>query len=136
MPGMVGNRPRLVVTQTANFLLVFTFAICEPLAMTTHPSPPSYVMAFREWFGLTRAQAELLLALYDAHGELMTSRDLAAATGVAAGSVPFHLVDIRAALEAEGLDTERGKGYRLTEEGLDECRSALVCIGEELRLAG
>jgi DNA-binding winged helix-turn-helix (wHTH) protein len=104
--------------------------------MTTSPSPSSYVMAFREWFGLTRAQSELLLALYDAHGELLTSRDLAAATGVAAGSVPFHLVDIRAALEAEGLDTERGKGYRLTEEGLEECRNALMRIGEELRLAG
>ncbi len=98
-------------------------------------SAPSFRMAFREWFGLTRAAADLLVALYDARGELMTVRELAAAAGVAPGSVTFHLVDVRAALEAEALDTERGKGYRLSEEGLAECRDALLQIGEELRRA-
>ena len=93
-------------------------------------------MAFREWFGLTRAQADLLRALYDADGGLMTPRELAAAAGVAAGAISYHLVDIRRALEAEAVDTEPGHGYRLTEEGLAECRAALVRIGEELRRAG
>ena len=99
-------------------------------------SPPSCAMAFREWFGLTRAQADLLLALYDARGELLTPAELAVRTAVSKGSISFHLVDIRRALEAEAVDTEPRCGYRLTEEGLAECRAALARIGEELRLAG
>jgi hypothetical protein len=55
---------------------------------------------------------------------------------VAPGSVPFHVVDIRRALEVEAVDCEPGKGYCLTEEGLAECRDALLRLGEELRRAG
>jgi hypothetical protein len=92
-------------------------------------------MAFREWFGLTRAQASLLAALFAAQGGLMTARQLAAAGGVAAGAITYHLVDVRRALEAEGLDTEPGCGYRLTEVGLAECREALRRLGQELMAA-
>lgn len=99
------------------------------------PSPPSFAMAFRVWFGLTPAQAELLLALYDAQGEPMSPQALGEAAGVSARAVTFHVVDIRRALEPEALDTEPGRGYCLTEEGLAECRAALLAIGEELRAA-
>jgi hypothetical protein len=50
--------------------------------------------------------------------------------------VAFHIVDIRRALEVESLDCEPGRGYSLTEEGLAECRDALLRIGDELRRAG
>jgi hypothetical protein len=95
-------------------------------------SPSSFAMAFREWFGLTRAQANILAELYAAAGGFRTSRELGAAAGTAAGSAPFHLVDIRKALEVEAVDSEPGRGYRLTDEGMAECRDALLRIGQEL----
>ena len=89
-------------------------------------------MAFREWFGLTRAQSDLLAVLFAANGAVLSPAQWGAAAGVAPGSITFHLVDIRRALEAEAVDTEPGRGYRLTEEGLAECRDALVRLGQEL----
>ena len=98
----------------------------------TTTGPSSYAMAFREWFGLTRAQANILAALYVADGAFRSQSELGAAAGIAPGSAPFHLVDIRRALEVEAVDSEPGKGYRLTQGGLAECRDALVRLGQEL----
>jgi DNA-binding winged helix-turn-helix (wHTH) protein len=60
---------------------------------------------------------------------------LARQSAVTPRSVSFHMVSLRQALEAEAIDTERGRGYRLTEEGRAECRAALRQVGEELRRA-
>lgn len=95
----------------------------------------SFRVAFREWFGLRPAPAELLIALFNAKGDLVPSPQLAKAAGVSVGAVQFHVSDLRAALETEALDCERGRGYRLTEVGLSECRAALWTMGEELRRA-
>ena len=48
----------------------------------------------------------------------------------------FHLFAVRQALECEGLDHVPGQGYRLSEIGLEECRSAIRTLAEELRAAG
>ncbi len=93
-------------------------------------------LAFREWFGLTPAAAEILAVLYGARGELMAPDHLARQAGVSPRAVGFHLFSVRQALECEGLDHEPGQGYRLSEIGLDECRAALLTLAEELRAAG
>ena len=92
-------------------------------------------LAFREWFGLTPAPAEILAALYRAKGGLVTSEELARQAGVSPRSIGFHLFAVRQALECEGLDHEPGQGYRLSEVGLDECRAAIRTLAEELRAA-
>ena len=93
-------------------------------------------LAFREWFGLTPAASEILAVLYAAKGQSMAPEELARRAGVSPRSVGFHLFSVRQALECEGLDHEPGHGYRLSEIGLGECRSALRTLAEELRAAG
>ena len=93
-------------------------------------------LAFREWFGLTPAGAEILAVLYGAKGEALAPDDLARQAGVSPRSVGFHLFAVRQALDCEGLDHLPGDGYRLSEIGLDECRAALLTLAEELRAAG
>ena len=93
-------------------------------------------LAFREWFGLTPAAAEVLSVLYGAAGETLAPDALAQQAGVSPRSVGFHLFAVRQALDCEGLDHQPGEGYRLSEIGLDECRAALLTLAEELRAAG
>ena len=93
-------------------------------------------LAFREWFGLTPAAAEILAVLYAAKGQTIMADDLARTAGVSPKAVGFHLFSVRQALDCEGLDPEPGQGYRLSEVGLDECRAALRTLAEELRAAG
>ena len=93
-------------------------------------------LAFREWFGLTPAAAEILAVLYAAKGRTIQADDLARTAGVSPKAVGFHLFSVRQALDCEGLDLEPGQGYRLSEVGLDECRAALRTLAEELRAAG
>jgi len=89
--------------------------------------------AFREWFGLRPAEADLLAGLYAADGRVVSRDELAAAARVVIPSVPVLVVRLRDALEPESIDCERGVGYRLTDQGLDECRRALRSLSEELR---
>jgi len=88
--------------------------------------------AFREWFGLRPAEADLLVSLFEANGALVKSHVLAAMAKVSPPSVPVLLVRLRSALETEAIDCERGRGYRLTEIGLAECRNALRALCDEL----
>jgi len=93
-------------------------------------------LAFGEWFGLTRAAAEILAVLYGAGGGTVAPDQLARQAGVSPRAIGFHLFAVRQALECEGLDHVPGRGYRLSEVGLDECRAALRALAEELRAAG
>ena len=93
-------------------------------------------LAFREWFGLTPAGAEILAVLYGAKGATLSPDELAQKAGVSPRSIGFHLFAVRQALECEGLDHLPGHGYRLSEIGLAECRGALRTLAEELRAAG
>lgn len=92
----------------------------------------SYRMAFREWFGLAPAQADVLVMLYAAHGSPQRSTDIAKAFRVSKGSVYQCILKLRGALTTEALDYSE-LGYYLTEDGLAECRAALWKMGEELR---
>ncbi len=93
-------------------------------------------LAFREWFGLTPAGAEILAVLYGAKGATLSPDELARKAGVSPRSIGFHLFAVRQALECESLDHLPGHGYRLSEIGLDECRAAVRTLAEELRAAG
>jgi DNA-binding response OmpR family regulator len=89
--------------------------------------------AFREWFGLRPAEADLLTGLYEAEGEVVSRAQLAATARVVLPSVPVLVVRLRGALEPEAIDCARGQGYRLTDQGLAECRRALRSLSEELQ---
>jgi hypothetical protein len=93
-------------------------------------------LAFREWFGLTPAGAEILAVLYGARGATVAPEMLAREAGVSPRAIGFHLFAVRQSLECEGLDHVPGHGYRLSEVGLEECRSAIRTLAEELRAAG
>jgi len=90
-------------------------------------------MAFREWFGLTPAGAEILAVLYGANGSALEPEALAKAAGVSPRAIGYHLFAVRQALEQDGLEHVPSQGYRLSEPALDECRAALRTIAEELR---
>ena len=92
-------------------------------------------IAFRDWFGLWRSTADLLTALYAAQGRPRTAAELAREARIAEGAMCFHVHKLRAALECEGLDTEPGGRYCLTDQGLAECRAVLHALADELSRA-
>ena len=93
---------------------------------------PSFRFAFRAWFGLPPADAEMLAVLYGRGGGFVTLHELADLAGLTPNSVMTRMVNLRAALEVEAIDHVRLSGYRLTEGGLAECRAALCAMAEEL----
>ena len=90
----------------------------------TEPLSSAWIACFREWFGLSKHEARLLTALFQAGGELMQPHELAEAAEVSEGAIRMHVYSVRAAMRPEALDCERLQGYRLTEAGLDECFDA------------
>ena len=98
-------------------------------------STSSFRAAFRTWFGLTDAETEVLGVLYDAKGELRTAPTMAIEAGIKLGSLMMLISRLRQVMDEEAIDCVPGRGYRLTEVGIGECRSALWTIGEELRRA-
>lgn len=102
---------------------------------TTDLTQLSYRMAFREWFGLRPAEADVLIGLYVARGAFVLSQALATAAGVGCAGIPEHVRNIRTAMDTEAVDSARRMGYRLTDGGMAECRAALWTMGEELRTA-
>lgn len=78
----------------------------------------------REWFGLRRAEANILIALYDARGSLRPET-LSLETGVGPLTVKTHISRIRQCLDAEAIDSARRQGYTLTEIGRAECLAVL-----------
>lgn len=90
-------------------------------------------MVFREWFGLTAAQADLLSVLFGEESAI-TAPELALRAGVVRSAICTHVSAIRRALDTEALDRD-GDGYRLTQAGRAECLAALWTLGEELRHA-
>jgi len=93
---------------------------------------PSYRFAFRAWFGLPPADAEMLAVLYGRGGGFVALHELADLVGVKPATVMTRMVNLRASLECEAIDHVRLAGYRLTEGGLAECRAALLAMAEEL----
>lgn len=91
-------------------------------------------MAFREWFGLSPAEADILVALYTAGGQFIQTDDV-----LPAHYAPFTLrqrvMNLRRALEVEAIDFVRGCGYRLTDVGLAECQRAIEEVKAALREA-
>lgn len=90
--------------------------------------------AFRGWFGLRRAEANLLVALYDADGALCRET-LTAEAKLRPGTVKTHICRLRQALDVEAIDSGRRQGYVLTEIGREECSEAIRQMGVEQRAA-
>lgn len=89
-------------------------------------------IVFCHWFGLTASEADLLVMLFDAPDAPLSMRDLVQRTGLTRTNINFRMHRVRAALETEAIDHVRGAGYRLTDEGRQECRAAAWQIGQEL----
>jgi len=101
--------------------------------MTTPEETSSLRMAFRDWFGLTGTEADVLTALYQAAGAPLAPAALVGHTGSTAGAISVHMVQLRRALDAEAIETLPQAGYRLSPTGLDECRAAILTIANALR---
>lgn len=91
--------------------------------------------AFRSWFGLPPAEADLLVALYVAKGEPVHPSDLVKAAEIAPMSFYTRMSCLRQAFEPEAIDNIPRAGYSLTEVGLAECKSALSQMAGELAVA-
>jgi hypothetical protein len=81
--------------------------------------------AFTAWFGISTPQASLLTHLYEARGGYITTGDLSAKERVSHEALITRVSRLRQAMECEAIDSERGLGYRLTEIGTGECRTAM-----------
>ena len=96
----------------------------------------SMAAAFGEWFGLERTSTVVLVQLYRLGAEPATAAQLAVmSSSTPSAVVRHHLPRLRQALNAEAIDSEPARGYRLTDEGMAECRAVLWAMGEELRRA-
>lgn len=88
--------------------------------------------AFEHWFGLSGAQASLLCLLYNAQGAFLTTNQIAVLESSTADTVMIRISRLRQAMDCEAVDSERGSGYRLSDIGLTECRSALTQMAQSL----
>lgn len=95
---------------------------------------PAWVASFRQWFGVTPSEARVLLALYQAQGRILSGYNLSLLAGVTEYSVPTHVHRLRTAMRPEALDQERGQGYRLSQIGQGECRTAIAQMIHELEM--
>lgn len=91
--------------------------------------------AFGHFFGLTPTLAGLLCSLFNARGEFLTIGQLAVLQSGNRDAILQRVSRLRAAMECEAIDTEDGKGYRLTLSGLDECQQARAAMAESLARA-
>lgn len=94
--------------------------------------PVALQIAFREWFGLTAGEADILVMLFDAEGRPLGTQHLMHRTGLKRNNIHWHVHRLRTALETEAIDHVKGDGYRLTEGGREECRAAAWTISQEL----
>ena len=107
-------------------------AYCPPAGPLAGPPGVAFRMAFREWFGMPPTAADLLAKLYLAAGGFVTAAELSRAVGALPGAMRYHLYQVRQAMDCEAVDSQPSYGYRLSEVGLAECRTAIRTIGEEL----
>lgn len=82
--------------------------------------------AFREWFGMEPAPASMIALMFELNAELV-SYDLAEERlGMKRPHVRCAMSDVRNAMDFGSYVSNYGVGYRLTQQGLRECRAALA----------
>lgn len=93
-------------------------------------------ITFEEWFGITGAQSEVLVAMYEAGGEMRKYKDLAMLVSShrppSRNAFEVRIHELRKALESEAIDTGPAGLYGLTEIGMAECRKAMAEMGDVL----
>ena len=80
---------------------------------------------WREWFGLSRGEAQALDLLYRRAGGVASQADLCTAAGLDLASSRALLDVVAQALDEDGLEVGPA-GARLTWVGFEECQAALL----------
>lgn len=97
-------------------------------------------VAFEEWFGISPALADVLIALFENKGAAASWRDLAGSANshrpLTRNAFEVRVCELRKAMACEALDTQPEGRYLLTDVGLRECRNALMRMGDILRMVG
>lgn len=82
---------------------------------------------FAEWLGVQRLAGRVLALLFERNGEIVSHVELYSTLGATGGSLCVALSQLRASdMPPDWYVNHRGKGYRLTEAGAEECRAALA----------
>ena len=80
--------------------------------------------AFAEWFGLRATHARILAEIFCTEGEIL-SKVLAFKCGLSHRALFTAIPEVRRALGFGCIQAIPGRGYRMTEKGMEECRQAL-----------
>lgn len=91
--------------------------------------------AFQHYFGLSPAQAGVLVLLFNAKGGFLTTAQLAALESTNCDAILIRVNRLRDAMEAEAVDSVRGQGFRLSDVGVHECRTAMGAMSRSLAAA-
>ena len=99
-----------------------------------HPAAAdhSVALAFGGHFGMNRQEAHALALLYRAAPDAIPAPAFVRALGTTSGALSVCVHRLRRALEVEAINFENGRGYRLTEVGVSECRLAIRALVAEL----
>lgn len=84
------------------------------------------VAAFQHWFGISGAQASVLLHLFSAAGGFRTALQLAVVESTTPEAMLMRIARLRDAMDCEAVDRVEGHGYCLTSIGQGECRRAIT----------
>lgn len=100
-------------------------------------TPSTLKIAFREWFGVPPAEADLLATLYNADGQFIPIDDLLPDHDPRSVRHTVHqrIANLRKAMDTEAIDSVPRKGYRLSEVGLAEIRGVITSIAAEFQAA-
>lgn len=84
------------------------------------------VAAFTHWFGISEAQASVLLHLHYAGDSFRTAIQLAVVESTTPEAMLMRIARLRDAMDCEAIDRAEGQGYRLTSIGQAECKRAIT----------
>jgi hypothetical protein len=84
------------------------------------------IAAFQHWFGISGAQASVLLHLFLADGGFRTAGQLAVVESSSTDAMKMRIARLRSAMDTEAIDWAEGCGYSLTTIGQGECKRAIT----------
>lgn len=97
-----------------------------PTAASREVDRIARVAAFQHWFGISSAQASVLLHLYAADGGFLTAIQLAIIESTSPEAMLMRIARLRDAMDCEAVDRTEGQGYCLTNIGQGECKWAIT----------
>lgn len=107
-----------------------------PAKIHTAVSQVAMMCAWSHWFGISGRACAVLTELYLAAPDTLSAETLAVRARCTLITVVRTFIPIlRQVMTDEAVDHITGHGYRLTDEGVAECKRVLVSMGDELRSA-